>query len=62
MDGWWTRAAGDIENSDPTLYGEATGTGIRVWPLRRSSILRQLCDCLSSQLGSQKEIDSPRAS
>jgi hypothetical protein len=62
MDGWWTLAAGDIEISDPTLYGEATVTRIRVLPLRRSSILRRLCDCLSSQLGSKKEIDSTRAS
>ncbi len=23
MDGWWTRAARDIEISDPTWYGEA---------------------------------------
>jgi len=62
MDGWWTRAAGDIEISDPTLYGKAAVTGIRVWLLRRSWNLRRLCDCLSSQLGSKKEIDSPRAS
>jgi hypothetical protein len=62
MDGWWTRAAGDREILDPTFYGEATVTGIRVWSLCRSSILRRLCDGLSSQLASKKEIDSPRAS
>jgi hypothetical protein len=62
MDGWWTLAAGDIEISGPTLYGEAAVTGIRVLLLRRSSILRRLCDCLSSKFGSKKEIDSPRAS
>jgi hypothetical protein len=61
MDGWWTRAAGDIEILNPTLYGEATVTGSRVWPLHRSLILRRLCDGLSSQLASKKEIDSPRA-
>jgi len=62
MDGWWTLAAGDIEISGPTLYGQATVTGIRVLPRRRSSILRRLCDCLSSQLGSKKEINGPIAS
>src|SRR2546428_12567575 len=54
MDGWWTLAAGDIEISGPTLYGEATVTGIRVLPLHRSSILRPLCDCLSSHLDSKR--------
>jgi len=59
MDGWWTRAAGDIELSGPTLSGETTVMGIRVWPPRRSSILRHLCDCLSTHLDAKKEIDSP---
>src|SRR5216684_7336786 len=54
MDGWWTLAAGDIEISGPTLYGEATVTGIRVLPLHRSSILRRLRDCLSSHLDSKR--------
>lgn len=58
MDGWWTRAAGDIEISGPTVYGEATVTGIRVLPLRRSSILKPLRNCLSPRLDSKKEIDS----
>jgi len=29
MDDWWTRAAGDREILDPTLYREATVTGIQ---------------------------------
>jgi hypothetical protein len=62
MDGWWTFAAGDIELLGPPSHGEATVTAIRVLPLRRSSILRQLCNCLSSRLDSKKEIDSPMAS
>ena len=57
MDGWWTRAAGDIELSGPTWYEEVTVRGIRVLPHRRSSFLRRFCDCLFSHLDSKKEID-----
>src|SRR5439155_1777410 len=42
-------------------HGEANVTGIRVLPRRRSSILRQLCNCLSYSLGSKKEISRQTA-
>jgi len=52
----------EVDISRPTVYGRALGTGIRVWPRRRSLILRPVCDCLSYHLGSKKEIHSLRAS
>ena len=58
MDGWWTLAAGNREFSGPSSHGE---TAIRVLPLRRSSILRQLCDRLSQPHDSKKEINSQTA-
>src|SRR5216684_3413146 len=48
MDGWWTLAAGDIESRARRSHGEAKVTAIKVLPRRRSSILRQLCNWLSS--------------
>src|SRR5882672_6838756 len=61
MDGWWTFAAGDIELSGPSSHGEANLTAIRVLPLCRSSILRQLCNCLSSPLDAKKESGGPNS-
>ena len=61
--GWLVDACRrDIELSGLPSHGEATATAIRILPLRRSSILRPLCDCLSSHLDSKTEIDSPIAS
>ena len=53
---------GDVELSGPPSRGAAPVTDIRVLPLRRSSILRHLCNCFFSQGSSKKEIDGPRAS